>query len=98
MIHYMDTCNIYYCTSTIFQCKKKAAVLNLGLQELTQGGGSGLENLMPGATPEIRHIRLLRGGTQISVLLKVPLVVSGEGNGSPLQCSCLENPMDGGAW
>ena len=27
---------------------------------------------------------------------KVPLV--GEGNGSPLQYSCLENPMDGGAW
>ena len=23
---------------------------------------------------------------------------SGEGNGTPLQCSCLENPMDGGAW
>ena len=23
---------------------------------------------------------------------------SGEGNGKPLQCSCLENPMDGGAW
>ena len=22
----------------------------------------------------------------------------GEGNGSPLQDSCLENPMDGGAW
>ena len=22
----------------------------------------------------------------------------GEGNGSPLQYSCLENPMDGGAW
>ena len=22
----------------------------------------------------------------------------GEGNGSPLQCSCLGNPMDGGAW
>ena len=21
-----------------------------------------------------------------------------EGNGSPLQCSCLENPTDGGAW
>ena len=28
-----------------------------------------------------------------------PLVLSvGEGNGSPLQCSCLENPRDGGAW
>ena len=24
--------------------------------------------------------------------------VFGEGNGTPLQYSCLENPMDGGAW
>ena len=24
--------------------------------------------------------------------------VDGEGNGTPLQYSCLENPMDGGAW
>ena len=24
--------------------------------------------------------------------------LSGEGNGTPLQYSCLENPMDGGAW
>ena len=24
--------------------------------------------------------------------------VSGEGNGTLLQYSCLENPMDGGAW
>ena len=23
---------------------------------------------------------------------------SGKGNGKPLQCSCLENPVDGGAW
>ena len=22
----------------------------------------------------------------------------GEGNGNPLQCSCLESPLDGGAW
>ena len=22
----------------------------------------------------------------------------GEGNGNPLQCSCLENHMEGGAW
>ena len=26
------------------------------------------------------------------------LSCTGEGNGSPLQCSCLENPKDGGAW
>ena len=24
--------------------------------------------------------------------------VVGEGNGTPLQYSCLENPMDGGVW
>jgi len=24
--------------------------------------------------------------------------IYGEGNGTPLQYSCLENPVDGGAW
>ena len=29
----------------------------------------------------------------------IPMADSfGEGNGTPLQYSCLENPMDGGAW
>ena len=27
-----------------------------------------------------------------------PLSCIGEGNGNPLQCSCLENPRDGEAW
>ena len=26
------------------------------------------------------------------------LSCTGEGNGNPLQCSCLENPRDGGTW
>ena len=26
------------------------------------------------------------------------LLCNEEGNGNPLQCSCLENPRDGGAW
>ena len=26
------------------------------------------------------------------------LSCTGEGNGNPLQCSCLETPRDGGAW
>ena len=26
------------------------------------------------------------------------LSCTGEGDGNPLQCSCLENPRDGGAW
>jgi len=50
-------------------------------------------------------------GVQTSVIVKVSQMtlmssqiweslgsVSGEGNGTPLQYSCLENPMDGGAW
>ena len=28
----------------------------------------------------------------------IPIVPDGEGDGTPLQYSCLENPMDGGAW
>ena len=31
----------------------------------------------------------------ISILIAIK---DGEGNGTPLQYSCLENPMDGGAW
>ena len=35
----------------------------------------------------------------ISFKVKVVLNAGvGEGNGTPLQYSCLENPMDGGAW
>ena len=34
-----------------------------------------------------------RGFSEIGLLY-----VYGEGNGNPLQCSCLENPRDGGAW
>ena len=30
--------------------------------------------------------------------LKLLMHTCGEGNGTPLQYSCLENPMDGGAW
>ena len=32
------------------------------------------------------------------VFLLEPPGKDGEGNGNPLQCSCLENPRDGGAW
>ena len=36
--------------------------------------------------------------TNPHVYLKLFLHFFGEGNGTPLQYSCLENPMDGGAW
>ena len=38
----------------------------------------------------------LRVGHDWATLLSLSCI--GEGNGNPLQCSCLENPRDGGAW
>ena len=33
-----------------------------------------------------------------NLLLRSSKLVKDSGNGTPLQYSCLENPMDGGAW
>ena len=52
------------------------------------------------ATLELRA-HLLSGYTSeqpYSTNLCTPLPSNREGNGTPLQYSCLENPMDGGAW
>ena len=35
---------------------------------------------------------------EVKWALRCTAVNNGEGNGTPLQYSCLENPMDGGAW
>ena len=39
-----------------------------------------------------------RTGIHLRFNLRFTQIKGGEGNGSPLQNSCLENPMDGGAW
>ena len=39
-----------------------------------------------------------RPGTTERLHFHFSLSCIGEGKGSPLQCSCLENPRDGGAW
>jgi len=36
--------------------------------------------------------------TVLSVVSGARILPVGEGNGTPLQCSCLEKPRDGGAW
>ena len=40
----------------------------------------------------------LRVGTTERLHFHFSLSFIGEGNGNPLQCSCLENPRDRGAW
>ena len=41
---------------------------------------------------------VLRTSVIFTHYLLFPKKTYGEGNGTPLQYSCLENPMDGGAW
>ena len=40
----------------------------------------------------------LRVGYNLASSLSIFTSCIGEGNGNPLQCSCLENPRDRGAW
>ena len=42
------------------------------------------------------HYRMIKGSIQEEDITIVNIY--GEGNGIPLQYSCLENPVDGGAW
>ena len=48
----------------------------------------------PGGLQSVGSLRVRHDFTFTFTLLSC----IGEGNGNPLQCSCLENPRDGGAW
>ena len=46
----------------------------------------------------LHSMGLLRVGHDWATSLSFSISCIGEGNGNPLQCSCLENPRDRGAW
>ena len=46
----------------------------------------------------LQSMRSLGVGHDGATSLHFSLSCLGEGNGNPLQCSCLENPRDGRAW
>ena len=46
----------------------------------------------------LQSMGLLRVGQTERLHFHFSLSCIGEGSGNPLQCSCLENPRDGGAW
>ena len=46
----------------------------------------------------LQFMGLLESGTTERLHFHFSLSCIGEGNGNPLQYSCLENPRDGGAW
>jgi len=47
-------------------------------------------NVRPDTLSDINHRKI--------IFYSPPRVMRGKGDGTPLQYSCLENPMDGGAW
>ena len=53
-------------------------------------GGRSLVGCSPWGREELDTIERLHFDFSLSCI--------GEGNGNPLQCSCLENPRDGGTW
>ena len=46
----------------------------------------------------ITLVKLLREWDVVPLFWQEVVCPSAEGNGTPLQYSCLESPMDGGAW
>ena len=50
------------------------------------------------STTHTSTVRALRACSKEAWLSLSNSVCAGERNGNPLQCSCLENPRDGGAW
>ena len=65
---------------------------------------SGSRSFWEGAKPRAQPVSCEGGGTgNLGSRYALPFITAltgkgGEGDGTPLQYSCLENPMDGGAW
>ena len=49
-------------------------------------------------TGRLQSMGLLESDTTEQLHFHFSLSCIGEGNGNPIQCSCLENPRDWGAW
>ena len=84
----------------LFCCGYFCFVLDIFL--LVHGLGQGfnvLQSCLVTAGRGLRQKPRLQGEAEGSLKgFWAPRLVDGEGNGTPLQYSCLENPMDGGAW
>ena len=71
---------------------------------LGEGNGNPTPELLPGKYHGRRSLVgcSLWGREELDTTERLHVHFSlsciGEGNGNPLQCSCLENPRDGGAW
>ena len=89
--------------SSFFLCHKKCSIpilllINFPLTSVLLGvllsgkshGRRSLVGCSPWGCEELHKTERLHFHFSLSCI--------GEGNGNPLQCSCLDNPRDGGAW
>ena len=74
------------------------------LYKTGEGNGTPLQALLPGKSHGQRSLVCFspwgreESDTTERIHFHFSLSCIGEGNGNLLQCSCLENPRDGGAW
>ena len=84
-------------------CSKPTCILytgspyNLWIQQILDQKHSEKQNKTP-QSPKKQNLNLLNTGNYLQSIYTVLGVTGGEGSGTPLQHSCLENPMDRGAW
>ena len=106
------TCLYTYCPNR-YQCQKQKGQklnflswtfnshwLNIRLEKAMAPHSSTLARKIPW-TEEPGRLQSM-GSLRVNQIERLhfhfSLTCIGEGNGKPLQCSCLENPRDGGAW
>ena len=102
---YMTTGKSIALTGWTFVGKVMSLLYNM-LSRLVIGEGNGTPTpvLLPGNSHGRRSLigcspwGLEESDTTEQLHFHFSLSCIGEGNGNPLQCSCLENPRDGGAW
>ena len=86
--------------TTMNFCVKIRNVFYLQSEKATASHSSTLAWKIPWTEEHgrLQSMGLLSVGQTERLHFHFSLSCTGEGNGNPLQCSCLENPRDGGAW
>ena len=90
IFQYLKQLSWNFITSTSFVCQRRQWQPTLVLLPGKSHGWRSLVGCSPWGCKE--------SDTSMWLHFHFSLSCIGEGNGNPLQCSCLENPRDGGAW
>ena len=83
-----------------FRCGSHTWISKMGSEKAMAPHSSTLAWKLPWAEEPggLQSMGSLRVGHDWATSLSLFTFMIGEGSGNPLQCSCLKNPRDGGAW